>query len=217
VTAVDSAGNRATAAVHVHFDDPIASMASDLEQARARVAVLEAQAASTQLDLARAQANFTIAQARFSAVEASANATRGELDAATAALLDAQRRVDSLEADVNATKLALADAVLDLGVTRAHTEALESQSNATLASLADAHAQSKAAAGQAAFATILGETGLLIAAAATFIAFRSRQIELKGPAAKPGAPWPAKKKPREPSTTPVDPPESEMKDLAGAP
>lgn len=196
VTAVDASGNRATATAHVHFEDPTIGMAADLKEARARVAALEAQTASILLDLARAQANLTAAQARFAFVESNGNTTRLELDGARADLAAAERSVAAMEANATVARTALDAAVIDLGITRAHTEALENQSDAMQAGVDDSRAQSKAAAGQAAFATILGETGLLIAAAAAFIAFRSRQVDLQ-PDAPPKEPViePAESKP----------------------
>ncbi len=210
VVAVDSSGNRAEASVHVHFDDPALGMEADLEQARARVGALEADAASMQVDLARAQADLTAAQARVAAVEAEANTTRADLDAAKAGLASAQGRVTELETNVSQAQANLQEAAALLGAAQARSDALENQSNATRAAVDDARAQSKAAAGQAAFATILGEAGFLLAVVATLIAFRSRRIALPEVRAKEAAPKvPAEAPPKD--AAPNEPPKESPK------
>jgi hypothetical protein len=218
VSAEDSSGNRVEATLHIHFDDPALGVAADLEQARTRVAALEADAASMQVDLARAQADLAAAQARVAAVEAEANATRADLDGAKANLASAQGHVSALEMNVSQAQADLQGAFAALGEAQARSDALENQSNTTQADLADARAQSKAASGQAAFATILGEAGFLLAAAATLIAFRSRRTAIaeappkdakpKAPpkGAEPEVPPEAPPKGAEPKALPLEPP-----------
>jgi hypothetical protein len=103
-TAWDAAGNPATFATDVTFNDPLPSVQAELTAAQADLALAQSQVDALAADanatdgaLAAARANQTAAEARLSALESSLASTQ-------AALLETQAQLTAARSDINGTK-----------------------------------------------------------------------------------------------------------------
>jgi hypothetical protein len=180
VSAVDAAGNRASASLTVTFLDPSVALAAELAATQAALNGVQGDLAATQIALTGAQGDLAAAQARLAALEAAGNATQVQLASARANVTAANGRVTDLETRLSTAEASQADAT-------AKAEAADKRA-------AQADAAAISAAGAAMVGVVLGVVGIAVGALALVKAGRrddkktgdSRAPEGEAPK-KPGA------------------------------
>jgi hypothetical protein len=197
-TAVDEAGNRASASVNVTVIDPLPAAEQAMADALVELAKAQADlnASSSALDgaqaaLTAATANATSAQALVSDLEATAGAAEANRSAASANLTLAEAQLAALEADANATQTQLAGAASGLAAAQVRVALLENASLQANGELADAQANLSAAqaaiAGQQAAVTVSTENLSAARAALAVAQARVDTLQAQAPATGAGA------------------------------
>jgi hypothetical protein len=110
VVARDAAGNEATAAVFITYDDPVPALEASLAAAEAHAAALEAALNDSTANLTQARADVAAAQAALSSLESDQSATAADLAGARGNLSAANQRVADLETHVSTLSAQLANA-----------------------------------------------------------------------------------------------------------